>query len=457
MPTRSGPPRSAASSRSRPASARPMSRAASSALRAAASGASSSPKSALIPSPTTLSTRPPARSIAAPQTATKRLTHKAVDEEHEVRRQPALGPLGGAAPIGEQHGGLELAALPRVHRPADGRECGRRRREMHHREGRLRPNPAGEPDVRRRADAGEQPGLRTRGRRQRPEPAGNPHAAGRAAAAAAAHRGVRYACDAARLEEREALGDAHGPTAVVGDRYAAVADETGAHRPGEGKAGHEDDPAAHEPAYDRTHEERARLRPGLARERHEPTAGGGIEGAQPRELAAGGGAQECERRKQRGEAGERHLPPGASGSHPEPLERADAALHPDEEQEQAPAQHAVRPDEVREPGAAVLDPEPPMGRRCPGRGGREAPGSPGRGRAGRARSAPCARSAAARGEPVRAPGGGGARAARAGRCPPHGEEPAAPGLQKLERVESERVVQKMARRERDEEEAGSEA
>ena len=157
------------------------------------------PNSAITPSPVNWLVTPP-----APRDRRADRLEVAVQKEHDVVRQLVLGHAREAAQVGEEHGQLLLAALPHV-----GARARRRARPRApaaastatSRDGRVWQASRTSGAAPTRASTRRSASL---GGGRLLQPARDAHATGRAAPAAAAHRGVRDAGRAAGLEDREA-------------------------------------------------------------------------------------------------------------------------------------------------------------------------------------------------------------------------------------------------------------
>ena len=125
----------------------------------------------------------------------------------QILRQVVAGQVGAIAEVAEQHDDLAFAAASRRRGPVD-RPRGANQR--HDRNIALRPQLAGQANVRRGADAAER-GLLVVGRRRTKLLAiRHPHPAGRAARPATAHGGMRQVEAPARLQHRPPPGHPHG-------------------------------------------------------------------------------------------------------------------------------------------------------------------------------------------------------------------------------------------------------
>ena len=147
----------------------------------------------------------------------------AVQDKHHVIRQQPFGERGKAADVDEHDRDLALVALGEIDAAAAVSGEGERRQQRRHLDGALRPQLAGEPHVRRSADAAQDAAFHLGWRIEPADFAAHPDTAGRAAAAAAADMGVRDAGDPARFEhagagrhlDKAAVGIADADEAVT--------------------------------------------------------------------------------------------------------------------------------------------------------------------------------------------------------------------------------------------------
>src|SRR4029077_19087592 len=141
----------------------------------------------------------------------------AVENEHHVVGKPAFGERGEAANVDEQDRNLLLAALRKVDSPPPVRGTRERWQKWRHLDRAARPQLAGEADIGCCADAVEYSHLVLSRGIDAVDLAAHPNAASRAAAAAAAYRGMRDTGKAACLEHAGAGCDLHDPTVRIAD------------------------------------------------------------------------------------------------------------------------------------------------------------------------------------------------------------------------------------------------
>ena len=164
--------------------------------------------------------------VDAPSRRFDRASHRreiAVEDEHHVIGKPALGERGEAADVGEQDRDLALAALREVDPAPPVRGVRERRQQRRHLDRAARPQLAGEADIGRCADAAEYAQLVLGRGIDAVDLAAHPDAASRAAAAAAAYRGMRDPGEAARLEHAGAGRDLDDAAVRIADAHEAVA------------------------------------------------------------------------------------------------------------------------------------------------------------------------------------------------------------------------------------------
>ena len=136
-----------------------------------------------------------------------------IHDEHHVIGQARLGDARRAAQI-DEHRHHRPLALARRARATRRRRVDAGGQERDHRHVVPRARLAGEPHIRRRLDARQRLRLEALGRRERRQAFADAHAAGGAARAPAAHRGVRQPGVAHRLED--AAADRRGDEAARG-------------------------------------------------------------------------------------------------------------------------------------------------------------------------------------------------------------------------------------------------
>ncbi len=147
----------------------------------------------------------------------------AVQDEHHVVRQAAFGKRGEAADVGEQDRDLALAALGEINAATPVHRIGEGRQQRRHLDRALGPQLAGEADIGGGHDAAQYPPLGIAGGIEAADLAAHPHPASRAAPAAAAHMGMRYAGEAARLEHAGARDHVDEAAVGVADANEPVA------------------------------------------------------------------------------------------------------------------------------------------------------------------------------------------------------------------------------------------
>jgi hypothetical protein len=202
----------------------------------------------------------------------------------------------------------------------------------------------GEAHVGRRADRAQPAQLGLARQRQRRLVADHHHPAGRAAAATAAHRHVRDAVHAAHLEQRRPFGglaewaadilhgDAHRPPLLHRARDAEQDRQCGDRIEADRRIGApSDDP-------------RLRRGVGPVGGSLEGGEGGGVGGAQRHLAALRDDAEHSRERQQRRGDEQVGADPAIAARQAQPVVQAEAAVHPDEEQQHRLLDHDVGPD-----------------------------------------------------------------------------------------------------------------
>ena len=146
----------------------------------------------------------------------------AVENEHHVIGKPAFGERGEAANVDEQDRNLALAALRKVDSAPPVHGMRKRRQQRRHFDRAARPQLAGEANIGCCADAVKYAHLVLSRGIDTVDLAAHPNAASRAAATAAAYRGMRDASEAARLEHASAGCDLDDPTVRIADAHEAM-------------------------------------------------------------------------------------------------------------------------------------------------------------------------------------------------------------------------------------------